>query len=98
MQEDQEMPTSISCAPRLLAMLLAGALLGSAPFAAAQDRRGQPPGDHPQVEQRQGEQRQGGQAPSGPGVLRLLPGDSVTQHSIEIAGQKLDYTATTETF
>jgi len=99
------MLTSRPCAPTrgLLAALLAAATLAAAtlagaPFAAAQERRGQPPGDHPQVEQRQGEQRQGGQAPSGPGVLRLLPGDSVTQHSIEIAGQKLDYTATAGTF
>ncbi len=58
------------------------------------------PADHPQTEQqrppeqRAAEQRQ---APSGPGVLRLLPGDSVTQHSIEVAGRKLDYTATAGT-
>jgi carboxypeptidase C (cathepsin A) len=36
--------------------------------------------------------------PSGPGVLSLLPGDSVTQHSIDTAGGKLDYTATAGTF
>jgi carboxypeptidase C (cathepsin A) len=30
-------------------------------------------------------------------VLRLLPGDAVTQHSIEVAGGKLDYTATAGT-
>src|SRR5579884_1608434 len=35
----------------------------------------------------------------GPGVLSLLPGDSVTQHSIDLAGgTKLDYTATAGTF
>jgi carboxypeptidase C (cathepsin A) len=90
-----------------LALLLAGATLASANFAAAQDRqRGQPPADHPQIEQqrpaeqRQGEQRQSDQrqAQTGPGVLRLLPSDSVTQHTIEIAGGKLDYTATAGTF
>src|SRR5215472_3195355 len=112
-KEDYEMPTLRSSAPvryRLLALLLAGATLAAASFAAAQDRRGQPPADHPQAEQRQGDQRQGAerqgaerqggarQAPSGPGVLGLLPGDSVTQHSIEIAGKKLDYTATAGTF
>ncbi len=93
------MPTSRSPAPLvrgLLAALMAGALLATT--ALAQDRpRGGPPG----AEQRQGEQRPGGgerQAPPGPGVLRLLPGDSVTQHSIEIAGRKLDYTATAGTF
>jgi carboxypeptidase C (cathepsin A) len=37
--------------------------------------------------------------PSGPGVLSLLPGDAVTQHSIDLAGGgKLDYTATAGTF
>ena len=108
------MPILRSSAPvryRLLALLLAGATLAAASLAAAQDRpRGQLPADHPQAEQRQGDQRQGDQrqadqrqggarqAPSGPGVLGLLPGDSVTQHSIEIAGKKLDYTATAGTF
>ena len=103
------MPILRSSAPvryRFLALLLAGATLAAASLAAAQDRpRGQPPADHPQAEQRQGDQRQadqrqGGarQPPSGPGVLGLLPSDSVTQHSIEIAGKKLDYTATAGTF
>ena len=97
----------------LLALLLAGATLaGATLLATAQDRpRGGPlPADHPQTEQRPaGPQRQGDQrsadqrqadqrqAPAGPGVLRLLPGDAVTQHSIEIAGGKLDYTATAGT-
>ena len=61
---------------------------------------GQLPADHPQTEQqRPAEQRaaEQRQAPPGPGVLRLLPGDSVTQHSIEVAGRKLDYTATAGT-
>ncbi len=36
---------------------------------------------------------------AGPGVLSLLPGDSVTQHSIDLAGGgKLDYTVTAGTF
>jgi carboxypeptidase C (cathepsin A) len=81
-----------------LALLLAGATLASATlFAAAQDRPrggGPPPADHPQTEQRPNEQRQ---TPPGPGVLRLLPPDAVTQHSVEIAGHKLDYTATAGT-
>src|SRR5260370_40323998 len=90
--------TSPAAAPTsrpLLALLLAGATLaGATLLAAAQDRPrggGPPPADHPQSEQRPNEQRQ---APPGPGVLRLLPGDAVTQHTIEIAGGKLDYTAT----
>ncbi|HEY6259110.1 MAG TPA: carboxypeptidase [Xanthobacteraceae bacterium] len=94
-----------------LALLLASVMLASAfSVAAAQDRPrggGQPPADHGQSDPRQGEQRQAQaqgpageqrQAPPGPGVLRLLPGDAVTQHSIEIAGRKLDYTATAGTF
>jgi carboxypeptidase C (cathepsin A) len=93
----------------LLALLLAGAALaGATMLATAQDRPrggGQPPADHPQTEQqrpaeqRPSEQRQNDQrqAPPGPGVLRLLPGDAVTQHTIEIAGRKLDYTATAGT-
>jgi carboxypeptidase C (cathepsin A) len=64
-----------------------------------------------QGDQRQGDQRQGEQRPSqgaeqrpngqgqaaGPGVLRLLPADSVTQHTIDLPGGKLDYTATAGT-
>jgi carboxypeptidase C (cathepsin A) len=66
----------------------------------AQPQSAQPQGEQRPNAQRQGEQRQGEQrqAPASPGVLRLLPGDSVTQHTIEIAGAKLDYTATAGTF
>ncbi len=96
-------PKSAALSRSLLALLLAGATLtGATLFAAAQDRPrgGPPPADHPQTEQqrpneqRQAEQRQ---APAGPGVLRLLPGDAVTQHSVETPGGKLDYTATAGT-
>jgi len=84
-------PKSTAVRRSLLALLLAGATLtGATALAAAQDRPrgGPPPADHPQTEQqrpneRPAEQRQ---APAGPGVLRLLPGDAVTQHSIEIPG------------
>ena len=34
---------------------------------------------------------------AGPGILRLLPPDSVTRHTIELAGGKLSYTATAGT-
>jgi carboxypeptidase C (cathepsin A) len=49
------------------------------------------------------EQGRPGGAPSrqesnGPGVLSLLPADSVTQHSIDLPNGKLDYTATAGTF
>src|SRR5579863_6901525 len=36
--------------------------------------------------------------PSGPGVLALLPPDSVTEHSIDVKSGKLAYTATAGTF
>jgi carboxypeptidase C (cathepsin A) len=99
-------PAGATMSRALLALLMAGATLaGATLLATAQDRpRGQPPADHPQTEQRQTEQRQTEsrqaeqrQAPPGAGVLRLLPADAVTQHSIEIAGRKLDYTATAGT-
>ena len=32
-----------------------------------------------------------------PGLLRMLPGDSVTEHTIELPGRKLNYTATAGT-
>jgi carboxypeptidase C (cathepsin A) len=94
---------------RFLALLLAGAMLAGASLAAAnlsapafaQERqRGGPPGEARPGEQRPGPQAQGEQrqAPAGPGVLRLLPSDSVTQHSIDLPGGKLDYTATAGTF
>ena len=48
---------------------------------------------------RPGGERHHEQGPqAGPGVLSLLPGDSVTQHSIDLPGGKLDYTATAGTF
>jgi carboxypeptidase C (cathepsin A) len=99
-------PAGTTTSRTLLALLLAGATLaGATLLATAQDRpRGQLPADHPQNEQRPSEQRQSEQrqteqrqAPTGPGVLRLLPGDAVTRHTIEIAGGRLDYTATAGT-
>jgi carboxypeptidase C (cathepsin A) len=91
------MPTLKSPAGAITRVLLALLLAGATTVAIAQDRPragGQPPADHPQTEQRPAEQRQ---APAGPGVLRLLPGDAVTQHTIETAGGKLAYTATAGT-
>src|SRR3984893_8248851 len=97
------MPTLTSSAATTTSRFLLALLLAAATtVAAAQDRPragAQPPADHPQTEQRPSDQRQAEQRqpPAGPGVLRLLPGDSVTQHTIEIAGGKLDYTATAGT-
>jgi carboxypeptidase C (cathepsin A) len=51
---------------------------------------------------RSGSERQGhaepGQQTGGPGVLSLLPGDSVTEHSIDTPSGQLAYTATAGTF
>src|SRR5262245_38733529 len=84
----------------LLALLIAGA----APLASAQERPRHPPQPTQQSEQRpseahQGEQRQAEQraADARGGVLRLLPADSVTEHSVDIPGGKLAYTATAGT-
>jgi carboxypeptidase C (cathepsin A) len=68
-----------------LAILLASASL----TAIAQERPNGRGGERPRVEQQQ-------QA-AGKGVLRLLPGDSVTEHSIDTAKGKLAYTATAGT-
>src|SRR5712692_9979123 len=68
----------------LLALLLAGATT----VALAQERPRRAPAQ--QTEQRQAE-------PQG-SVLRLLPDDAVTQHTVDVAGGKLAYTATAGTF
>jgi carboxypeptidase C (cathepsin A) len=81
---------------RPLSLFLALLLAGTAMVASAQERpRRQPQTQseqHP-PEQRQGEQR----GESRESVLRLLPADSVTEHSIDIPSGKLAYTATAGT-
>jgi carboxypeptidase C (cathepsin A) len=73
----------LSSIPRLaLAILIAGAF-GS---ATAQERGGGERGPRPEQHQQ-----------AGPGILRLLPGDSVTEHSIDTPKGKLAYTATAGT-
>jgi carboxypeptidase C (cathepsin A) len=66
------------------------ALLTAAAPALAQSGRG--------AEQRHQQQQQSkDQQPSGPGVLRLLPADSVTEHVLDTPQGKLNYTATAGT-
>jgi carboxypeptidase C (cathepsin A) len=60
--------------------------------AAAQEHGNRPGGERP------GHSEQGQQGAGGPGVLSLLPGDSVTEHSIDTPSGKLAYTATAGTF
>ena len=81
-------PDMTKSARLLLALLVAGA----ATVATAQERpRRQPPQPTEQqpAEQRQGESRES--------VLRLLPADSATEHTIDIPGGSLAYTATAGT-
>jgi carboxypeptidase C (cathepsin A) len=72
-----------------LAIILAGAI-GS---AAAQESRP----DAGQGPQSRGERRDAGNRDTGGSVLRLLPADSVTEHSIDTGHGKLAYTATAGT-
>jgi carboxypeptidase C (cathepsin A) len=59
---------------------------------------------HEDARQRSGEHRdqnshdQNGHDQNAPGVLALLPGDAVTEHSIDLPSGKLAYTATAGTF
>ncbi|HEU4358769.1 MAG TPA: hypothetical protein VFR54_09965, partial [Xanthobacteraceae bacterium] len=69
-------------------------LVGAATLAIAQDRPRRAPAQ--QSEQHASEPRQGEQARES--VLRLLPGDSVTEHAVAIPGGTLPYTATAGTF
>ncbi|MEA2970528.1 MAG: hypothetical protein QOE78_3789, partial [Alphaproteobacteria bacterium] len=77
-------------------LLLALLLAGTATFANAQERprRAPPPQSEQHPETRPPEQRA---ADTRDSVLRLLPPDSVTEHTIDIPGGKLAYTATAGT-
>src|SRR5262249_57092931 len=73
----------------LLALLIAFAIGTGAAFAQGRpQRQAQAPGEQQQQQQ-----------PAAPGqsVLRLLPPDAVSQHTIETAWGKVDYTATAGT-
>jgi carboxypeptidase C (cathepsin A) len=71
----------------LVALLIAFA----ATAAFAQERAAHPAGEHNHPEL-------GRQEQNAPGVLSLLPGDAVTEHSIDTPVGKLSYTATAGTF
>src|SRR6204780_3898177 len=77
--------------------VIAFMLVAAAGTAAAQDRPGRGGGDRPN---RQEQNQQGGSdhEQGGPGVLSLLPGDAVSEHSIDTPSGKLTYTATAGTF
>ena len=79
--------------------LIALMLIATAATALAQEHpgRGGARSDR-QGESQQAGQQNGGGHESGPGVLALLPPDSVTEHSIDVKSGKLAYTATAGTF
>ncbi len=76
---------------RALIAVMAVMLVLAASAAVAQEHAGRAAGERAHGEQ-------GRQEQNGPGVLSLLPGDSVTEHSLDVAGGKLAYTATAGTF
>jgi carboxypeptidase C (cathepsin A) len=86
--------TSVPFLTTLGRALLAFLIATAATLASAQERPRPPP--QQQGEQQASEARQGEQARDG--VLRLLPADSVTEHSVAIPGGTLTYTATAGTF
>jgi carboxypeptidase C (cathepsin A) len=76
--------------------LVACTILALGTAATAQEHHGRPDAERRQEQARPGAPARPEQA--GPGVLSLLPGDSVTEHSIDVAGgEKLSYTATAGT-
>src|SRR6202045_4583906 len=85
--------TNMIALRRVVVALMLVALTGT---AAAQDRPGRGGGDRPN---RQEQSQQGGSdhEQGGPGVLSLLPGDAVSEHSIDTPSGKLTYTATAGT-
>jgi carboxypeptidase C (cathepsin A) len=72
-------------------------LVAVAGAAVAQDRQGRGGGDRPNRQQ-QSQQDGSERGQGGPGVLSLLPGDAVSEHSIDTPSGKLAYTATAGTF
>jgi len=73
----------------LLALLVAASAAVAAAQEQSQRHSAQPPG-HERPDQHESGARES--------VLRLLPADSVTEHTVELAGGKLAYTATAGTF
>ena len=76
-------------------ILVALILTAAASTAVAQDHSGHGGGDRTN-RQEQGQQG-GSPQQSGPGVLALLPADSVTEHTVDLGAGKLAYTATAGT-
>jgi carboxypeptidase C (cathepsin A) len=83
---------------KLISVIALLAILASVVSGSAQDQA-RPQRPHRDQTQAQGQpQAQDQHEQHGPGVLRLIPGDAVSEHSIELASGKLAYTATAGTF
>src|SRR6516225_9796016 len=79
--------------------LIAVIILAIAATASMAQERGGRDGDRNNAHEDAGEQHeQNGHEQNAPGVLALLPGDSITEHSIDLPSGKLAYTATAGTF
>ena len=78
-------------------VVVAFMLVAMAGTAVAQDRPGRGGGDRPN-HQEQSQQGGADHEQGGPGVLSLLPGDAVSEHSVDTPSGKLAYTATAGTF
>ncbi len=76
--------------PTLSRLLLAFLLAVTTSVALAQERARRLPGATSQAEQQASEPRSG--------ILRLLPADAVSEHTVDVPGGKLAYTATAGTF
>jgi len=76
----------------ILRAAIAVVVAAVATVAAAQEHTGRPAGERPAHPEGARQEQ------SEPGVLALLPGDSVTEHSIDTPAGKLGYTATAGTF
>jgi carboxypeptidase C (cathepsin A) len=75
-------------------ILLLLALLTASSVTLAQERSAQ---DRPQRPERAAPAKSADDAPQGPGVLRLLPPDAVSDKEITVGGRKIAYTATAGT-
>ncbi len=95
---DRRLRTLVAC---VLATCVAATfgISANAQERPGQEHSGRGGADHRPAPAHPGGAAAGHPEQGGPGVLSLLPGDSVTQHSINLAdGGKLDYTATAGTF
>jgi carboxypeptidase C (cathepsin A) len=70
----------------------------AAATAMADEHPGRTGNERPQHAEQGHQEKGGATGQSGPGVLSLLPADSVTEHTIDTAAGKLAYTATAGTF